>query len=408
MATTAAPAEAPAPAYRSPSYLRYVTGQAVSIVGDQVWYVALSWAAVQLASPGVAGVILSVSAVPRILLMLFGGVFVDRFGPRRIMMSTNVICGVTMLAASAIALWSPSIVLLVIVALVFGAADALFMPASGAMAPRLLEKEQYASGSALRELAGRAALTIGAPLGGALVVTGGLPLAAAVNAVTFAVSLAALWTVRPRPVESESAAPTKTLTALRDGFAYLRRTPVVAGLLAVALLVNLGFVGPMNVGLALVSEERGWGSKGIGWLLAGFGVGAALAALVLLKVKPRGRVGWVIAVAATAQGVSLIALGLVSSLVLGVACTLIAGMSGGLMGVTIGTVISTVTDDAYRGRVSSVSMFANLGLSPLAVAATGVLVAATSIETTFAISGALAVAGGVLVIVLKATRGTRV
>lgn len=407
-AMTAAPV-ASRPAYRSAQYVRYLTGQAVSIIGDQIWYVALSWAAVKLASPAVAGVILSVSSIPRILLMLFGGVFVDRFGPRRIMMSTNLICAVTMVAAAGIALWSPSIVLLIAVAIVFGAADALFMPASGAMAPLLLEKDQFASGSALRELAGRAALTVGAPLGGALVVTGGLPLAAAVNAVTFGISLAALWTVRPRTVDAATApVPAKTTAALRDGFAYLRRTPVVAGLMLVSLLVNIGFVGPMNVGLALVSEDRGWGSAGIGWLLAGFGVGAALSALTLLKLKPRGRVGWVIAAGAAAQGVSLLALGLVPSLALGVVCTAVTGLSGGLMAVTSGTVITTVTDDAYRGRVSSVSMFANVGLSPLAVAGCGVLVAATSLETAFAISGAMGGIGALLVIAMKATRRARI
>src|SRR5690606_26096894 len=65
------------PAYRDGSYLRYTAGHAVSIVGDQVWYVALSWSAVQLASPAVAGIIMTVSALPRLVLLMLGGVYVD-------------------------------------------------------------------------------------------------------------------------------------------------------------------------------------------------------------------------------------------------------------------------------------------------------------------------------------------
>ena len=67
------------PAHKDPAYLRYLGGQALSGIGDQVWYVALSWAAVQQSSPGTAGLILSVSAIPRVMLLLFGGVLADRF-----------------------------------------------------------------------------------------------------------------------------------------------------------------------------------------------------------------------------------------------------------------------------------------------------------------------------------------
>lgn len=43
------------PAYREPAYLRYLAGHGTSLLGDQVWHIALSWSAVQLASPGWPG-----------------------------------------------------------------------------------------------------------------------------------------------------------------------------------------------------------------------------------------------------------------------------------------------------------------------------------------------------------------
>ena len=43
-----------------PVFARYVGGQAISVLGDQVWYVALSWSAVRLTSPSAAGAILAV------------------------------------------------------------------------------------------------------------------------------------------------------------------------------------------------------------------------------------------------------------------------------------------------------------------------------------------------------------
>ncbi|WP_163569207.1 MFS transporter [Fodinicola feengrottensis] len=114
------------PAYRESPYVRYVVSQSVSVLGDQVWYVALSWAAVQQSTPAVAGVIVSVSALPRLLLMLFGGPLVDRYGPRRLMIGSDLLRVVVSVAAAGVALWQPTIALLVVVALVFGAVDAVF------------------------------------------------------------------------------------------------------------------------------------------------------------------------------------------------------------------------------------------------------------------------------------------
>lgn len=404
MATVTAPAPVARAAYREPAYLRYIAGQTVSIVGDQVWYVALSWAAVQLASPAVAGVVLAVSAIPRLALMLFGGVFVDRFGPRKLMIGSDAIRAAIVLAAAGVALWSPSIALLVVVSLVFGAADAIFMPAAGAMQPRLLSKDQYSSGAALRELTSRAALTLGAPLGGVLVAVGGLPLAALVDAVTFILSAVMLWTVRPRPAENDAAPPKKTTAALRDGLAYLRRNRLVGGLLVTSLLLNLGFVGPMNVGLALVADERDWGSRGIGMLLAGFGVGAAASAFALLRFKPKGRVGYILAAGAVVEALCMGGLGVASSLTLGVVATFTAGIVAGLMGVTSSTLVQANTDDAYRGRVASVSMFANLGITPLAIAATGVAVDAFGLEATFGVSGLFGLIAAALTLTMRQVR----
>ena len=166
---------------------------------------ALSWTAVHLGSPGTAGVLLTVSALPRIVLMLFGGVIADCYDIRRLMLGSDVLRTAVTLGAAGLALAYPGIALLAVLAVVFGIVDAVFMPAAGAMQPRLLAPEQYAGGAVLSNMAARLALPLGAPLGGLLVALGGLPLALVVDAVTFAVSVATLATVRPRPLPSDAA-----------------------------------------------------------------------------------------------------------------------------------------------------------------------------------------------------------
>ena len=48
--------------------------KALSDAGDAVWTIALAWTAVQIASPAVAGLIVASGAVPRAVVLLFGGV----------------------------------------------------------------------------------------------------------------------------------------------------------------------------------------------------------------------------------------------------------------------------------------------------------------------------------------------
>ncbi|NUL06502.1 MFS transporter, partial [Streptomyces lunaelactis] len=126
------------PAYRDTNVLRWLGAYAASTVGDTIYYLALSWAATRGGSPAQAGVVLAISAVPRALLMLGGGVLADRLGPRRVVIAGDAARSVIVLGVAALLLvGAPGLWLLAAVAVVFGVLDALFMPAVGALPPRI-------------------------------------------------------------------------------------------------------------------------------------------------------------------------------------------------------------------------------------------------------------------------------
>ncbi|MEV4412306.1 MFS transporter [Catellatospora sp. NPDC049609] len=387
-------AQAGPPAHRDPTYLRYLGGQAVSILGDQVWYVALSYSAVQLASPGTAGVVLAVSALPRLVLLLFGGAFVDRYGPRRLMIGSDAARGVIALVTAAVALAQPSVALLVVVALAFGLADALFLPAAGAMLPRLLSPTQLTGGLALSGLTARAALTLGAPLGGLLLPIGGLPLACLVNAATFAVSVLALWSVHPAPATPTPRTPVGT--AVREGLTYLLRHRLLRVVLLAGLLVNLGAVGPLNVGLALVADQRDWGSAGIGVMLAGFGVGSVAGNLLMMRWRPRHGLGMIAGACAVVQAGALFAIAVAPAPAWAFAATALGGLAGGPQAVLLTGLTHTYTADSHRGRVASINSLASLGITPVAMAVMGFAAEGMGTTRAFAASAALVLAAAAL------------
>jgi MFS family permease len=408
-----APAAAARSAWREPQFLRYLTGQTLSGLGDQVWYVALSWTAVHLGSPAVAGALLTLSAVPRLVLMLFGGVIADRFDIRRLMMGSDTLRTLVTFGAAGIALMRPGVALLAVLALTFGIVDAVFMPAAGAMQPRLLQPAQFASGAVAAEMLGRLALSVGAPLGGVLVVWGGLPLALAVDGATFAISVATLATVRPRPAASGPAAPRGRpglpdyWSDLRAGVRFLIRHPLLGPLTAVGLLSNLAFVGPMNIGLAELAAGRGWHATGIGLLLTGFGLGAAAGAVLMNWWHIRRGAGLAVALLGVVQGGAILGMALAPGLWVAVLAAAVVGLCSGPMGVVSTVLAQAATPDELRGRVTSFMTMSTYGVVLVAMSGTGLLIGALGITGGFGVCAGIEMAG-VLFLLAPGLRSARI
>ncbi|MGH4027622.1 MFS transporter [Actinomycetota bacterium Odt1-20B] len=396
------------PAHRDGNVLRWLGAYTASMVGDAAYYVALSWAAARSGSPGQAGLVLALGSVPRAALMLGGGVVADRFGPRRVVIVSDAVrCLVILAVAGLLLVSSPGIWLLAAVALVFGAVDALFVPSVGALPPQITSRGELSRVQGMRGLAQRIGLVAGAPLGGLAVAVGGSAAAFALAGALFAVSLPLLLSVRLRALPADDAAAASDGTAwrqLRDGLRYLRGHRVLAPLLVVIAVGELGFTGPANIGLVLLADERGWGAAGLGWVVAGFGTGAGLASL-LLAVRGRiPRAGAVQAYGLLLGAAALAAIGFAPSVTLAALAALGVGLCTGLGGALCAALAQTHADPAYLGRVTSIGMLFTVGLAPLTYPVTGAAIGAWGIGPVFVASAALSAAGGAYALCSRALR----
>ncbi|WP_371773757.1 MFS transporter [Streptomyces sp. NBC_01438] len=410
MTATLTPPEAPErPAHRDGNVLRWLGAYTASTIGDSVYYMALAWAAARTGSASQTGLVLAVGSIPRALLLLGGGVLADRFGPRRVVVvSDTARCLVILGLAGALLLTSPTVWMLIAVALVFGAADALFLPAVGALPPRITAAGQLARVQGMRGLATRTATVVGAPLGGVAVALGGPVLAFAAAGVLFALSLPLLLAVRMRPLPAADAAeavPTGTAwRELVDGVRHIRRHPMLGPLMLVIAVSELGFVGPLNLGLILLSEERGWGASGMGWIVAAFGIGAGASALVLAVRGRVPRAGLTMCLTVLTGAVAIGALAYAPSVPLAAGVALLVGLFVGLGGALCGALIQTAADPAYLGRVTSVSTLFTHALSPLSYPVTGAAVALWGTGPVFVASASLCGAGAVMGLLPRALR----
>ncbi|MFE0414386.1 MFS transporter [Streptomyces tendae] len=402
------PSVASVPAHRDPNVLRWVGAYTASMVGDMVFFLALSWAAVQNGTPAQAGLVTAVSAVPRALLMLGGGVVADRLGPRRVVIGSDTVRCVTVLAVAAVLFAAdPGLWLLALLAVVFGTVDAVFMPAVGALPVRITGKDQLARVQGMRGLAVRFAAVVGAPLGGLGVAVGGAAAAFASAGLLIAVSVPLLISVRMRDLPADDASTARETTAWRDlvgGLRYVRRHRVLGPLMVAIALGDLGFVGPLNVGLTLLADERGWGASGMGWVLAGFGTGAGAAALLLTVRGRLPRAGCVAAGAIIPGAAAIAALAHAPGLPAAVGTALLVGLLTGLSGAMCAALLQTQSDPAYLGRVTAVGGIVSLGIAPLSMPLSAAAIGVWGTGPVFAASAAVCGLGGVVALCAPGVR----
>jgi hypothetical protein len=399
------------PAHRDGNVLRWLVAYTASMVGDNVYYIALSWAAVRAGTPAEAGLVMSAGALPRALLMLGGGVVADRFGPRRVVIGSDAVrCAAVVLVAVLLFVTGPALWPLAVLALVFGTVDAVFLPAVGALPARITGRAQLARVQGMRGLAIRLAGIVGAPLGGLGVAVGGAAAAFALAGMLIAVSVPLLIAVRVRelpPDDTVRERGPEGRTAwrdLREGLRYVRGHRVLGPLMLAIALGDLGFVGPLNVGLTLLADERGWGASGMGWVLAGFGAGAGAVSLLLTVRGRLPHAGRVAAYAVLAGSVAIAALARVPSAAGAAGVAVLVGLLAGLSGALCGALLQTHADPAFLGRVTAVSGLVSLGLAPLSMPLTAAAIGTWGTGPVFAVSAAVCGLGGVLVLCFPGLR----
>jgi MFS family permease len=286
-------------------------GMTISLVGDGVTLVAIAWQAYQLSNvPTALGITMMAMSIPQILLLLFGGIVSDRFERRRVMLFSDIVRGLALLAlgllslSGALELWH-----MAAIAAVYGAGNAFFGPAFDALVPDLVPDELLAQANSLDHLVRPvAARLLGPALGGWIIAWLGVGWAFILDAASFAVSIVCLWWLgrvqaaarradsaaqlpagaRPEPeapVQGESESANASIWAdVTEGFAFIRSDVRLWGTFAAATLAYLVFLGPAEVLLPyLIKNELGGSASDLGTVFAFGGLGAIAASIVMAQ-----------------------------------------------------------------------------------------------------------------------------
>ena len=372
------------------------TGETISMLGDQFHFVALAWLALELTGSGlVLGTVLLVAGLPRAVLVLFGGALADRVSPRTVMLVSNALRAVVVgLLAALVLTGTVQLWMLYLLALLFGAVDAFFWPAQGAIVPMLVRDDDLPAANGLLQGSQQLTGLIGPALAGLLVAAVGTGWAFGLDAASFAVAALALVLIAGgRRSATAVVGQPGILRTIGSGIAYAWRDPAVRALLLLATALNFALNGPIAVGLAWLANNRFGGSaEAFGFMLAAFGAGALIGALVAASLGHVRELGWLTLGGAAIMGVGLAFIGAAPSVTVVMVMGAAIGLAAGFLNVRVVAWLQARTPDDTIGRVMSLAMLGSVASAPLSLAVAGALVDVGAVSLLYALAGALIVA----------------
>jgi MFS family permease len=349
-----------------------VAGQAASNMGDACYAVALPWYVLG-AHGGITllGTVLVAYGVPRTGLITVGGWASDRWGSRTVMLVSDMTRAVAVAGLAAAAGLGPARAgALIPIAVVLGAGEGLFLPASYSVVPSLVPDEDLQAANALATGGTQLAALAGPAIGGALVALASPSLAFALDAASFAVSAVSLARLRAAPPVSASAdAPAVDAESATSTFALLRSERVLQVTLLLVIMLNIGIGGAIEVALpALAHGSLHSGAGGYGLILAAIGGGTLLGALVAGQSRQPRRPG-VTALLAFQVGAACILAAPFTGSTAGVAVAMAGdAMVTGFGNVFVLAAFQRWAPPALLGRAMGVVILGVFGVSPVAVA----------------------------------------
>jgi MFS family permease len=294
-----------------PQYRLLFSSQVLSVLGDRVTSVALPFAVLSVGG-GVRDVALTSTAqfLPFVVLAIPAGVWADRWERKRILIGSDTVRLVTQtLAAFLLLSGQAEVGHLVVLAAIFGSADAFFAPAFSGLLPTTVSPGNLQPANALRGLTFSLANVAGPAIAGVLIGFAGGPGSALVfDAATFLVSVLLLLPLRPAVVTRAAAAdrhdaPASFRASLRGGWQEVRSRSWVVGYLGgfsvyhAMVLPAIFVVGPV------LMQDHYDGARSWAVVTALFGIGNILGDVLLLVWRPAYalRVGALMLVGASCQ-----------------------------------------------------------------------------------------------------------
>jgi MFS family permease len=356
------------------------TATTITTLGDRMGGIALAFAVLDLPG-GTAtdlGIVLGVRQGVNAAVVLAGGVVADRLPRNLVLTGASLVQGAAQaITAGLVLTGQASVASLVVLAAIYGAGNAVVIPAEVGLVPQTVSPVRLQQANALQGLSRNIVGILGPAVGGVLVVASSPGVALGVDALSFFACGALLAQIRvPRRAERG----TGFFRELREGWTEFTAHTWLWSTVLLFGLGNLTFTSLFVLG-PLVSKQDLGGPGAWATILTAGGVGSVVGGVVAMRIRP-SRPLLVACIAPAPIVLQPLLLAAAAPVWAISAASFLAG-AGLSIHITLWfTVFQREIPEQSQSRVSSYDALGSFILMPVGYAAVGPIAAAIGTDTT--------------------------
>lgn len=379
-------------ALRNPQFLRFWIAITLALTGLWVRITVQGYLVYEMTDDKfLLGLVGFLSALPVLLLSPVVGVVVDRFDRRKVLLATQAFMASTLFTLATLdALGVLAVYHILIIATLAGAASAFDWPARLSLVPNMVSRDELQSAVAFNSASFNGARIVGPALGGFLIGIIGTAACFYLSAFAFFPSMIVLMTLTiDRAITSGTRE--SPMQNLLSGYRYIWNFPTLRSLLSVDLVPVMFGMSFFALLPALSRDVYGQGSQGLGLLYSADGAGAFAGVMIVATMTQLRRRGTLVLVFVTLFALFLILFALAPNLWIGMILIFVLGITSALYATLADTLMQTIVDDRFRGRVMAVySTF--WGLTPIGYLQAGLIASIWGTQTAIFVNGCIVLA----------------
>ncbi len=377
------------------NYRLYYIGQIISTSGTFMQNVAQAWLVLKLSDSATAlGIVSALQYIPILLFGTLGGVVADRISKRTVLYFTQsasgllaIILGV-LVATNIVTLW-----MVYVLAFLLGWVTVFDNPARQTFVLELVGEDKLRNAVTLYSTLVNLSRVIGPALAALLIASIGLAPCFILNGISYAAVVIMLAMLRSSEL-NVTPPVTATKGQLRQGFEYVRSTPILLNTLIMLAIVGM-LTFEFQVSLPILAQYTfNRGASGYAFLSACLGMGAVIGGLAV--ASQRKNTPALLVLAAFLFGATVFAASIMPTLYLsGLVLVLAGGCS--IFFTSLGnTILQLNSSPQMRGRVMSFWSMAFLGSTTIGGPLVGWFAETAGDRWGLAIGGIAGLAAGVL------------
>ena len=354
------------PPFAGRSFRLYFAGQIISMIGTWIEIVAQGWLVFDMTGSAFwVGVAAAASSVPTLLLSLFGGMLVDRYPRKAVLLWSQVLLMLLSFIFGAIILAGlATIPVILALAFLIGSVSAVATPAIQAFISEIVEKRHLPSAVALNSSIFNASRVIGPVLAGFMITWIGTGGAFIANGASFIAVIAALLAIKIPNPKPRALSMEHPIQSIRDGVVYAWKHPLIRAIVLFVAVVSIFGWSFMAMLPVVARRVFGIGADGMGYLYSAFGLGSLCGTVVVSVTSGRVRSSIKVIGGILTFALGLLAFTFATWLPLALAFLFISGLGMLTAFATMTGTVQRLVDDRFRGRVMSIYLMVLLGLMP--------------------------------------------